>query len=153
VPVVLVRRPPWTARPGDNWVPVATLQDAAAALPALGQRVFLTVGRQGVADFAGVESTWFLIRAIDPPTGAVPPEHELLLARGPFTVDHETELFESRRIEVLVTKNSGGEQTSAKLDAARNLGRPVVIVDRPPLPAGVAVVETAAAAVDWLRRL
>ena len=150
VPMVAVRRPPWTPQPGDTWHPVAALSEAAQTIPALGQRVFLTVGRQGVADFAALESTWFLIRAIDPPTGAVPPQHELLLARGPFTTEYETELFRSRRIEVLVTKNSGGEQTSAKLEVARNLGLPVVIVDRPALPAGVATVESAAAAVDWL---
>ena len=150
VPMVAVRRPPWPSRPGDIWYPVASLPEAADAIPALGQRIFLTVGRQGVADFAGLESTWFLIRAIDPPTGAVPPQHELLLARGPFTTEHEIELFRSRRIEVLVTKNSGGEQTSAKLEVARSLGLPVVIVDRPALPAGVATVETPAAAIGWL---
>ena len=153
VPMVLVRRPPWTAQPGDAWHPVASLQEAAHAIPALGQRVFLTVGRQGVPDFADLQSTWFLIRAIDPPTGAVPPQHELLLERGPFTTDHETELFSSRRLDILVTKNSGGEQTSAKLEAARNLGVPVVIVDRPALPLGVPTVDTAAEAIGWLNTL
>ena len=151
LPALVVRRPPWHAVPGDRWLAVPSLADAALLLPGLGDRVFLTVGRQGIAAFADVDSAWFLIRAIDPPTGAVPAEYELLLERGPFTVDHEHDLIRSRRIDVLVTKNSGGAQTAAKLQAAREAGLPVVMVDRPPLPMVAAHVESVGGVADWLR--
>ncbi|MFE2956002.1 cobalt-precorrin-6A reductase [Nocardia tengchongensis] len=150
LPVLHVRRPGWLERDGDRWVRVPDLALAAEAAAALGKRVFLTIGRQGVAAFANSEG-WFLIRAIDPPEGAVPPQHELLLARGPFSVEEEIALLIERRIDVLVTKDSGGALTEAKLSAARELGLAVVMIDRPPLPAGAEQVETVAAAWDWLR--
>ncbi len=153
VPILIVRRAPWTAVTGDRWIQVESLRAAAAAVPGLGDRVFLTIGRQGVGEFAHLESTWFLIRSIDPPTAAMPANHELLLERGPFTIEHETDLFDRHRIEVLVTKNSGGDDTVAKLTAARAAGLPVVMIDRPPLPAGVDAVDTVALAADWLRRV
>lgn len=148
IPLLHLRRPGWTERPGDRWTRVPSLSAAAAGLRG---RVFLTIGRQGVGAFAGCAEPWFLIRAIDPPEPPLPPRHELLLARGPFTLDDERALLRDRRIEVLVTKDSGGPDTAAKLDAARELGVPVVVVDRPPLPAGGEVVASVAAALEWLR--
>lgn len=153
VPILVVRRAPWTAVTSDRWIHVESLQAAAAAVPELGGRVFLTIGRQGVSEFAHLESTWFLIRSIDPPTAAMPANHELLLERGPFSIEHETDLIGRHRIDLLVTKNSGGEQTVAKLTAARTAGLPVVMIDRPPLPAGVEAVDTVARAADWLRHV
>ncbi len=152
VPVLHVRRPAWIEQSGDRWIRVPDLTAAAETVAGLGERVFLTIGRQGVAAFAELRDQWFLIRAIDPPEGALPPCHELLLARGPFTIADETELLTGRRIDVLVTKDSGGAQTEAKLAAARALGLPVVVVDRPPVPQGAAIAETVAAAFDWLRQ-
>ncbi|MGW0250640.1 cobalt-precorrin-6A reductase [Nocardia goodfellowii] len=152
VPLLHVRRPGWTEQPGDHWVRVPDLAAAAEALADLGERVFLTIGRQGVAAFAGLPRHWFLIRAIDPPEGAVPTRHQLLLARGPFPVAEEAGLLAEHRIEVLVTKDSGGTLTDAKLAAARAAGLPVVMVDRPALPPGGAVVDSAVAAWNWLRR-
>ncbi|MGY4101121.1 cobalt-precorrin-6A reductase [Nocardia sp. R16R-3T] len=151
LPLLHVRRPGWSEQPGDRWVRVPDLDAAAQAVSELGGRVFLTIGRQGVAAFAGLTEQWFLIRAIDPPTGAMPPHHELLLARGPFTPADEQRLLTRHRIEVLVTKDSGGDQTDAKLDAARSVGLPVVVVDRPELPPDAVVVETAGEAWKWLR--
>ncbi|MGV9664049.1 cobalt-precorrin-6A reductase [Nocardia niigatensis] len=150
LPVLHVRRPGWTERPGDRWMRVPDLALAAEAAAALGKRVFLSIGRQGVAAFAHSDA-WFLIRAIDPPDGAVPVNHELLLARGPFGVDEEIALLTGRDIDVVVTKDSGGTLTEAKLTAARALGIPVVMIDRPALPEGAERVETVAAAWDWLR--
>ncbi len=152
VPILIVRRAPWTAVTGDRWIQADSLQAAAAAVPGLGARVFLTIGRQGVAEFAHLDSTWFLIRSIDPPTATMPANHELILERGPFSLEHEANLLEGHRIDVLVTKNSGGDQTAAKLTAARFAGLPVVMIDRPPLPAGVEAVDSVALAADWLRR-
>lgn len=150
--LVQVRRPGWSERPGDRWIRVADLDAAARALTDLGERVFLTIGRQGVGAFAGLEQHWFLIRAIDPPEAPLPPRHELLLARGPFTIDDETELLSAHRIDVMVTKDSGGDQTDAKLAAARVAGLPVVVIDRPRLPPGGIEVAGVSQAWDWLRR-
>ncbi|MET9487066.1 cobalt-precorrin-6A reductase [Nocardia sp. NPDC006630] len=151
LPVLHVRRPGWSEQAGDRWIRVPDLAAAAETVAGLGERVFLTIGRQGVAAFAGSEQ-WFLIRAIDPPEGAVPERHEVLLARGPFSVADETALLAAQRIDVLVTKDSGGALTEAKLAAARALALPVVMIDRPSLPAGAVQVETVAAARDWLRQ-
>ncbi|MGW5730044.1 cobalt-precorrin-6A reductase [Nocardia beijingensis] len=151
VPLVHLRRPRWVEQTGDRWTRVPDLPAAAARVAALGERVFLTIGRQGVDAFAGLARQWFLIRAIDPPEGALPERHELLLARGPFALEDEARLLAEHRIDVLVTKDSGGEQTEAKLTAARAAGIPVVVVDRPPLPKDARIVASAAQALDWLR--
>ncbi|MEU0869924.1 cobalt-precorrin-6A reductase [Nocardia brasiliensis] len=151
LPLVQLRRPGWTAGPGDRWIRVPDLVAAAKTVAEQGERVFLTIGRQGVAAFAGVTRPWFLIRAIDPPADALPPRHELLLARGPFTLAEEARLLADRRIDLLVTKDSGGERTEAKLAAARAAGVPVVVIERPPLPDGAVPMETVAQVWEWLR--
>ena len=146
VPHLLLRRPGWTPGEGDDWRWVRDLEEAARELP--GERVFLTTGRQGLAAFAGSDR-WFLVRCVDPPEPPVPARMELLLSRGPYTVDGELALMRAHRVGVLVTKDSGGELTVAKLTAARELGLPVVVVRRPPVP-DVPVVETVGQAVSWL---
>ncbi|WP_280494010.1 cobalt-precorrin-6A reductase [Nocardia asiatica] len=151
VPLVHLRRPRWVQQARDRWIRVPDLAAAARETATLGARVFLTIGRQGVDAFAGLDDPWFLIRAIDPPEGALPPRHELLLARGPFAVEDESRLLAGYRIDLLVTKDSGGDQTEAKLAAARAAGIPVVVVDRPPLPEGARIVESTAQTLDWLR--
>ncbi|WP_433734630.1 cobalt-precorrin-6A reductase [Nocardia sp. CA-129566] len=151
LPLLHVRRPGWREQPGDRWHRVPDLDAAAHAVSELGHRVFLTIGRQGVAAFAGLTDQWFLIRAIDPPAGALPPHHELLLARGPFSPADELRLLIQYRIDVLVTKDSGGDQTAAKLAAARSADIPVVVVDRPELPPAAIVAETVSDAWKWLR--
>lgn len=148
VPLLILRRPGWTARPGDEWHRVASLPEAAVMLPRLGRRVFLTTGRQGLAHFAGLDGCWFLARSVEPPAGAMPRHLEVLLDRGPFTVEAERELITRHRVDVLVTKDSGG--ADAKLTAARELGVPVLMVNRPPAPATTAV-STADAAASWIR--
>ncbi|MEU4159830.1 cobalt-precorrin-6A reductase [Actinoplanes sp. NPDC026670] len=150
VPLLILKRPGWTAGPGDEWHRVASLPEAAGMLPALGRRVFLTTGRQGLAHFAGLDGCWFLARSVEPPAGTVPVHLEVLLDRGPFTVRAERELILGHRIDVLVTKDSGG--ADAKLVAARELGVPVLMVNRPPAP-DVPAVSTADAAASWLRTL
>ncbi len=137
VPAVVLRRPGWTPVPGDRWHPAASLPEAADLLPPLGRRVFLTTGRLGLAAFAREPELHYLVRSVEPPEPPMPRHTEVLLARGPFTVESETALLRDHRIDVLVTKDSGGSATSAKLTAARELGLPVVVVHRPPLPEGV----------------
>jgi precorrin-6A/cobalt-precorrin-6A reductase len=150
VPLVVLRRPGWP--PDQAWEWADSLPDAAALLPALGTRVFLTTGRTSLATFAGLDLE-FLIRCVDPPAGPMPSRATVLLTRGPFTVDGERALLREHRIDVLVTKDSGGPLTSAKLAAARAEGVQVVVVRRPPLPAAVEAVETVEAAVARLREM
>jgi precorrin-6A/cobalt-precorrin-6A reductase len=153
LPILHVRRPGWHAESGDRWLRVPDTAAAAKTVAGLGDRIFLTIGRQEAGAFAALTRQWFLIRAIDPPTSDLPPNHELLLARGPFTVDEELGLLTEHRIDALVTKDGGSELTAAKLTAARQRGIPVVMIDRPPLPPGAISVESAAAALYWLREL
>ncbi|MGI5379706.1 cobalt-precorrin-6A reductase [Streptomyces sp. CA-251387] len=140
VPAVVLRRPGWRPGPEDRWHEVASLDDAAALLPSLGHRVLLTTGRLGLAAFAQLTDLHFVARSVEPPEPPMPPHIEVLLARGPFTVADETALLREHRIDVLVTKDSGGAATSPKLTAARRLTLPVVVVRRPPLPEGVDTV-------------
>ncbi|MGJ6966606.1 cobalt-precorrin-6A reductase [Streptosporangium sp. G11] len=150
LPLLILRRPGWQAAPGDDWRWVPSLEAAAELLPSLGERVFLTTGRRSLPVFAGLDGQWFLARSVDMPGPVVPRHLKVLLSRGPFTVDGELALMREHRVEVLVTKDSGGEMTTAKLLAARELGLPVVIVRRPPPPGGVTSVETVEAALAWL---
>ncbi|MFI5491370.1 cobalt-precorrin-6A reductase [Actinoplanes sp. NPDC051859] len=151
VPLLVLRRPGWSSQPGDLWFRAADLMSAAALLPSLGERVFLTTGRQSIAAFAGLAGCWFLSRSVERPEPPLPQRIEVLLDRGPFTVDGERELLRRHRIDVLVSKDSGGG--TAKLDAAREQGIPVVLVDRPPLPAGVLTAATVDEAVAWTAQL
>jgi precorrin-6A/cobalt-precorrin-6A reductase len=134
VPYVRFERAPWVSGEGDRWVEVAGLAQAVAALPS-GARAFVTVGRKEVglffarADIAGVA------RMIERPPEAVPANWTLLLSRPPFGLAGETALLQRFRITHVVSKNAGGEQTRAKLDAARHLGLPVIMVARPSKPA------------------
>ncbi|MFF3577019.1 cobalt-precorrin-6A reductase [Streptomyces mirabilis] len=137
IPAVVLRRPGWTPGPDDRWHWVGSLPEAAALLPSLGRRVFLTTGRLGLAAFAHLSELHFLVRTVEPPEPPMPQDMEVLLTRGPFTPDDEQALLRAHRVDVLVTKNSGGEATAAKLTAARDLALPVVVVRRPPLPADV----------------
>lgn len=153
VPLLAVRRAGWVPGDGDDWHPVASLVAAAEALPALGQRVFLTTGRTGLAAFAGLDALWFLSRSVEAPEPPYPARTEVLLDRGPFTVDGERELIHRHRVDVLVTKDSGGAATAPKLAAAREARIPVIVVRRPPVPEDVAVVATPELAVGRLREL
>ena len=150
VPLLAVRRPGWVPGEGDVWHPVDSLAEAATVLPQLGRRVFLTTGRMGLATFAELDSLWFLVRSVDPPEPPAPRRLRSLLERGPFDLAHERALLAEHRIEVLVTKDSGGDATAPKLTAAREAGVPVVLVRRPPAPEKVPAVPDVPGAVRWL---
>jgi precorrin-6A/cobalt-precorrin-6A reductase len=150
VPLVVLRRPGWLPGPGDRWHPVASLDAAAELLPRLGHRVFLTTGRLGLAAFAHLTGLHFVVRSVEPPGQPQPPDTRLIQARGPFTLSGERALLRTHRIDVLVTKDSGGAATAPKLTAARQLGLPVVVVRRPPLPDGLSAVPDVSAALDRL---
>jgi precorrin-6A/cobalt-precorrin-6A reductase len=149
VPRVAVLRPAWRAQDGDRWTEVADMARAFAALGRERRRVFLAIGRQELAAFGPPHA--YLIRSVDPPD-PIPPDATIVAARGPFTLEAERALLVANRIEVLVTKNSGGAATVAKLAAARELGLPVVMVARP-APPEAPVVGDAEGAVAWLHQV
>jgi len=151
IPHLMLVRPQWEAREGDHWIEVETLEEAAAKLPGLAVRVFLTIGRQELSTFRDLKDIWFLMRMIDPPTPPIPPG-ELLLERGPFSLDHEKKLLLNYNLESIVSKNSGGDATYAKIEAARLLSLPVVMVKRPQTPE-CEKVSTVEAAIGWIRGL
>ena len=133
VPLIVVARPPWQPVAGDRWTRVPDMAGAARAIGAAPRRVLLAIGRQEVAAFRAAPQHHYHVRSVEPPDPAdLPPGAETLLARGPFAEAAERALLEARRIEVVVAKNSGGDATYGKIAAARSLGLPVIIVDRPP---------------------
>lgn len=152
-PVLRLQRPGWQAVEGDRWLRVPDLESAAAALPLLGRTALVTTGQQGLARFAGhraCHGVRLIARCAEPPADPQPPNVEVLVARGPFDLSDELALLRREGVEVVVTKDSGGDATRAKLDAARRLGLPVVMVDRPPTTPGVPVVVSVAEAQAWV---
>lgn len=134
-PLFVYTRKPWEAVPGDNWTEVADNAGVIAALGPAPRRVFLTIGRLGVGDFRATTQHHYVIRTIDAPDAHdLPASHQLILARGTFTVEAEIALMQTHGIEVLVTKNSGGEATYGKIAAARALHLPVILVTPPHRP-------------------
>jgi precorrin-6A/cobalt-precorrin-6A reductase len=148
LPHLVLARPAWD--PGDAIVVSSDAEAAKTVAAERYSRVFLTTGRSGTAVFVDVDA-WFLIRAVTAPDAdTLPRRHQLVLSRGPYHYDDELALLREHRIEALVTKNSGGAMTRPKLDAASALGVSVVMVDRPPLPAGVTTVSTVDEAAEWV---
>ena len=151
-PLLRLERPGWDPVPGWNLVDDSA---AAAALTArLGSRPFLTVGRQGLDAYVEpLAEHAALVRVVDPPEIALPASWTVLEDRGPYELDGERALMLEHGADVLVTKDSGGRWTRAKLDAAADLGLPVVVVRRPPVPPGMLVVRTAVEAAAWVHEL
>lgn len=127
-------RPAWLATEADNWISVPSLQDAAAKLPS-GAKVFLTTGRKELPPFIERTDISGVIRTVEPPADTLPSNWQLLLDRPPHSLDNELALFQHHAFTHLVTKNAGGTATRAKLDAARQLQLPVIMIQRPPKPA------------------
>jgi precorrin-6A/cobalt-precorrin-6A reductase len=151
VPRLKLLRPSWQAVAGDAWTEVSDMASASEAVQQRGTRVFLSVGRQDLTAFAGLEHVWFLVRSIEPLEAPCPlADCTAIQGRGPFTEEAEAALLKEHRIDLLVSKNSGGGATYAKIAAARTLGLPVVMIARPPAPPGetAATVEEAAAWVE-----
>jgi precorrin-6A/cobalt-precorrin-6A reductase len=149
IPLLRLQRPGWSPQPGDDWRWVDTPAEAALAVAGFGS-VFLTTGRRGLGAFAGLTGRC-LVRSVDPPDPPLPERTTVVLARGPFAVSDELALMRQHGVDVVVTKDSGGGMTAAKLAAARRLGVPVVLIRRPPLPPGVPTVATVEEAVAWVR--
>jgi len=150
MPRLMLVRPAWHSVPGDKWIDVDSIAAAADALEGQAKRVFLTIGRQQLALFARLHEIWFLMRLINQPEpDAVVPKGLLLFAQGPFDLTAEQQLFIQHEIDTIVTKNSGGSATYAKIIAARELGVKVVMVSRPTIPQGEQVQDVERA-FAWL---
>jgi precorrin-6A/cobalt-precorrin-6A reductase len=150
VPLVALERAPWDPAPGDNWTRVSDTEAAVATLPDRPTRIFLAIGRQTLAPFAAAPQHHYLLRFVDPPESPPPlPQAELVVDRGPFTPEADLALLTKHGIEFVVSKNAGGSGARAKLDAARLLGLPVTMIDRPPVPERRRL-ESVDAVMEWL---
>ncbi len=134
-PLIALERAPWAAGEGDRWTHVPDIPAAVTALAGPPQRVFLAIGRQHLDPFAGQPQHHYLLRLVDPPTAPLPvPQAQVVVARGPFDVAGDTALMQSHDTQVVVAKNAGGKGAVAKIAAARALGLPVLMIDRPLIP-------------------
>lgn len=149
-PLLAHERPAWRAQPGDTWVHVADTQAAVAALPAKPARIFLAIGKQTLPAFASRPDHFYLLRLVDAPDAALPmPNAEVVLDRGPFTLESDMELMRAHAITHIVAKNSGGSGALAKLEAARRLHLPVILIARPAI-ADRPMARSIPDVLDWL---
>jgi len=153
VPLASLVRPEWQAEAGDRWQVVPSFDTAARALGPTPRRVFLSLGRQELHVFAAAPQHHYIARLIERPERAdLPPDLRLVQARGPFDREAELRLLTEEQIDVMVSKNSGGDATYAKIEAARALGLPVIMIARPNKPAGQVLTDIEQAVV-WLHDL
>lgn len=148
-PLIALERAPWTRAPDDKWIEVGDVAAAAAALPEAPARVFLGIGRQHIAPFAARPQHAYTLRFVDPPEAPLPFAADVIVSRGPFTLDGELEMLRSRGIAWIVARNSGGDGARAKVDAARILGLPLIMISRPNRPKRLRV-ETVTEVMQWL---
>lgn len=151
VPLLRLARPGWSEHPdADRWHWVDSHVDAAALTVGLGSRPFLSIGRQGLAPFVEpLRDVPALVRVVDEPEVVLPPAWTLLHSRGPYDLASERALLAEHGVDVVVTKDSGGSHTVAKLDAAGERGAAVVVVRRPPSPPGAETVSDVGSAAEW----
>ncbi len=151
IPLLALRRPAWTPIAGDRWTEVADAQEAVRALGPASRRVFLALGRQEIAPFGSAPQHHYLVRSVEPVDPPLPVPHATYIqARGPFSEDDDRALLEAHRVEVVVSKNSGGGAAYGKIAAARALDVEVILLRRPALPEApsVATVAEAVAFID-----
>jgi precorrin-6A/cobalt-precorrin-6A reductase len=149
-PLIALERGPWAKTTDDHWIEVDDIAAAVAALPRARANIFLAIGRQHIAPFAARPQHAYTLRFIDAAGGSLPlPDADLIVSRGPFTLAGELEMMRARRIEWIVARNSGGEGARAKIDAARRLHLPIIMIKRPALPERLRV-ESVPEAMQWL---
>ncbi|MEM9634070.1 MAG: cobalt-precorrin-6A reductase [Pseudomonadota bacterium] len=150
IPVIRLERPTWQAESRDIWQSVASVTEAADTLSP-GARAFLAIGRKEIQTFTHRPDIYGLARMIEPPSPPLPENWDLILSRPPQSADEEVDLLAAHRITHVVTKNSGGERSYAKIEAARRLQLPVIMIERPKLP-DVETVQCVAEAVREIKR-
>lgn len=148
IPLLRLERPEWQKQSGDNWIEVASEAQAATMIPT-GERVLLALGRQHIAPFAERSDVHFVMRMIDPPEVKLPRDCEIVLAK-PGNYEAEVQFLSERKIGLIVSRNSGGSISYAKIKAARDLSIPVMMISRPPVAAKT-IVATADEALDFAR--
>jgi precorrin-6A/cobalt-precorrin-6A reductase len=158
LPFLMIERPAWQPANGDHWTEVPDIPQAAAALGQTPRRVLLTIGRKDLAPFAAAPWHSYVIRSVDaPPPETLPPRAKIITARGPFTQAADRQMLADERIEIIVTKNSGGTATQSKLLAARELSLPVIMAARLPWPditgLNAGTTTDAPGALHWLEAL
>jgi precorrin-6A/cobalt-precorrin-6A reductase len=152
VPLLALTRPTWTPAPGDRWLHVPDIDGAVAALDRPATRVMLAIGRMHLAAFLAQPQHAYLLRLVDPPRDPLPlPRTHVVVDRGPFVPEADLALLRRHEIEIVVAKNAGGSAAYAKIEAARELGLTVIMIDRPQLPARTEV-HNVAAVFDWMSR-
>lgn len=148
-PLIALERAPWSKRPGDTWIEVVDVDGAVTALPDDPAKVFLAIGRQHIAPFTAKPQHAYTLRFVDPPEAPPPFAADVIVSRGPFTLDCELGMLRTRGIAWIVARNSGGDGARAKIDAARMLRLPVIMIARPQLPARPRA-ESVADVMQWL---
>lgn len=149
VSLAALTRAAWVEQEEDQWQRVASIDAAVAALNGAAKRVFLAVGRMHLEDFAAQPQHHYLLRLVDEPSELPLPNCEVVVSRGPFSLDDDLALMKRHGTELVVSKNAGGTGARAKLDAARALGVPVLMIDRPALPQRTEL-SSVAQVLDWL---
>ncbi len=135
VPLLALTRPPWQAQEGDVWTHVPDIEGAVHALEGPPQNIMLALGRLHMNAFAAQPQHRYVLRLVDAPQEPPAlPNHHVVVARGPFDVAGDTALFQEHAIQRVVCKNAGGQGAEAKIHAARALGLPITLIDRPNLP-------------------
>ncbi|MCA1468970.1 cobalt-precorrin-6A reductase [Bradyrhizobium sp. IC3195] len=148
-PLLALERAPWIKASTDNWIEVADVNAAVSALPDAPANVFLAIGRQHIAPFATKPQHAYTLRFVDPPDAPLPFAADVIVSRGPFTLHSELAMLHTRGIAWIVARNSGGDGARAKIDAARMLGLPVIMISRPELPERQRV-ESVTDVMQWL---
>jgi precorrin-6A/cobalt-precorrin-6A reductase len=156
IPLLSMERPGWSQQAGDHWIQVPDMAAAAQALRPDDRRIFLAIGRKQLVAFAGkAEQHHFVLRVVDRTEEALPlpaDSHELIVARGPFRAEDEIALLKRHAVDCIVSKNAGGADTYAKIEAARALRIPIIMVGRPQLPQRLQC-QTPEQAMGWLKSL
>jgi precorrin-6A/cobalt-precorrin-6A reductase len=144
-------REPWTAQPGDKWIQVANVAAAAKVLSSVGKRAFLALGSGELRQFADVKGVWLMSRVAETPAPEAAPPGFVVVDRGPFDAEDELHLLAEQDIDVLVSRNSGGDATVGKIAAARQRGIPVIMIKRPASEPGEQC-STIEEVLQWIER-
>lgn len=154
IPLLYLLRPAWQKQAGDNWIEVKIHKEAISSLTPYHSslNVFLTVGRLEIDEYQNAPHHFYVVRSIDEISKKLLKNAAYITDRPPFNVENERNIMREYKIDYLVTKNSGGAATEAKITAARELGIPVILINRPNRPDGLHVA-TASEAMEWIKNI